>query len=163
MKPPGGFPTPIPGKMEWWPRPSPLRRERAGYLDLQPPCWVLPLALALAVSCREIGCAPALMSEIALSPTYPRYGTADFERRWQERLNTPLPRTTSNPSQLHVEVKHRFPGPNRYSWELRRARGLPVQESTVQFRSWEEASQAGTLALKLLLQDPLELKKLGLS
>jgi len=53
MKPPGGFPTPIPGKMEWWPRPSPLRRERAGYLDLQPPCWVLPLG-------REIGCAPAL-------------------------------------------------------------------------------------------------------
>ena len=103
------------------------------------------------------------MSKIALSPTYPRYSTADFERRWQKRLNAPLPHTTSIASQLHVEVKHRFPGPNRYSWELRRARGLPVQESTVQFRSWEEASQAGTLALKLLLQDPLELKKLGLS
>ena len=103
------------------------------------------------------------MSEIALSPTYPRYSTADFERRWQKRLDAPLPHTTSISSQLHVEVKHRFPWPNRYSWELRRARGLPVQESTVQFRSWEEASQAGTLALKLLLQDPLELKKLGLS
>ena len=45
MKPPGGFPTPIPGG---WiaeiadivaPRPSPLRRERAGYLDLQPGCY----------------------------------------------------------------------------------------------------------------------------
>ena len=90
------------------------------------------------------------MGEIALSQTHPRYYARDFERRWQTRLNTPPWRTTNNPSQLHVEVTHRFPAPNRYSWELRPVMGLPVEESRVQFASWEEASQAGKLALKAL-------------
>jgi hypothetical protein len=36
----------------------------------------------------ETGWAPALMREIAMSQTYPRYGARDFERRWQTRLNT---------------------------------------------------------------------------
>jgi len=49
---------------------------------------------------------------------------------------------------LHVVVTHRFPAPNRYGWELRPATGLPVQESRVQFASWEDASQAGNRALK---------------
>ena len=63
-----------------------------------------------------------------MSQTYPRYGAGDFERRWQTRLNT-LPRqTTNDASQLHVEVTHRFPTPNRYGWELRPVAGLPVDE-----------------------------------
>jgi hypothetical protein len=82
-----------------------------------------------------------------MSQIYPRYCVRDFERGWQTRLKTP-PRTTNNASRLHVEVTHRFPAPNRYSWELRHETGRPVEESRVQFASWEEASQAGKLALK---------------
>ena len=76
--------------------------------------------------------------------TYPRYGARDFERRWQARLNRPPRHTTNKSSQLHAEVTHRFPASNRYGWELRRVAGLPVEESRVQFTSWEEASQAAT-------------------
>ncbi len=67
-----------------------------------------------------------------MSQTYPRYGAPDFERRWQTR----------------------FPAQNRYSWELRPVTGLPVEESRVQFTSWEGASQAGKLALTQFLQRP---------
>ena len=56
-------------------------------------------------------CAPALVREIAMSLTYPRYDARDFERRWQTRLNTPPRRTTNSASELHVEVTHRFPRP----------------------------------------------------
>ena len=56
----------------------------------------------------------------------------------------------SNASQLFVKVTHRFQGPNRYGWELRAVTGLPVEESRVQFASWEEASQAGKLAMNQL-------------
>jgi hypothetical protein len=66
-----------------------------------------------------------------MSQTYPRYGARDFERRWQTRLNTPPRQTTNNASQLHVEVTHRFPAPNRYGWELRPVAGLSVEESRV--------------------------------
>jgi hypothetical protein len=90
-----------------------------------------------------------------LSQTYPRYYAHDFERRWQKRLSTPPRRTTDDSSSLHVDVTHRFPAPNRYSWELRPAAGLPVEESLVQFASWEEASKAGKLALNQFLQTPL--------
>jgi hypothetical protein len=55
---------------------------------------------------------------------------------------------------LHVEVTNRFPTSNRYGWELRPVAGLPVEESRVQFASWEEASQAGKLALNQFLQHP---------
>ena len=92
------------------------------------------------------------MREDAMSQTYPRYGAGDFERRWQTRLNMLPRRTTNDASQLHVEVTHRFPTPNRYGWELRPVAGLPVDESRVQFTSWEEASQAGKLALTQLLK-----------
>lgn len=52
---------------------------------------------------------------------------------------------------LRVEVKHRNPAPNRYSWEIvSGARILPVEESTDRFRSWEEASQFGKKALQKL-------------
>jgi hypothetical protein len=51
---------------------------------------------------------------------------------------------------LFVKVTDRFPAPNRYGWELRPATGLPVEESRVQFASWEEASHAGKLALSQL-------------
>jgi hypothetical protein len=85
----------------------------------------------------------------------PRYYAHDFERRWQKRLSTPPRRTTENSSSLHVDVTHRFPAPNRYSWELRPVAGLPVEESLVQFASWEEASRAGNLALNQFLQTPL--------
>jgi len=83
-----------------------------------------------------------------LSQTYSRYCARDFERRWQKRLSTPARWRTNNASQLHVEVTHRFPAPNRYGWELRPTAGLPVEESRAQFASWEEASQAGKLALE---------------
>ena len=77
--------------------------------------------------------------------TYSRYSGHDFERRWRTRLDTPLwPET----SQLHVVVTHRFPMPNRYGWELRPTTGVPVEESRIQFASWEEAGQAGKLALE---------------
>ena len=95
------------------------------------------------------------MREITLSQTYPRYYAHDFERRWQKRLSTPPRRTTDDSSPLHVEVTHRFTAPNRYSWELRPVAGLPVEESLVQFASWEEASTAGKLALNQFLQTPL--------
>jgi hypothetical protein len=80
-----------------------------------------------------------------VNQNYSRYRAGDFERRWQTRLKAPLQRTTP---QLHVVVTHRFPAPNRYGWELRPPTGLSVEESRVQFASWEEASQAGRLALK---------------
>ena len=64
------------------------------------------------------------------------------------RLNTP----TNNASELHVVVTHRFPAPNRYGWELRPVTGLSVKELRVQFASWEEASQAGKLALDQFCQ-----------
>jgi hypothetical protein len=76
---------------------------------------------------------------------YSRYRAGDFERRWQARLKAPRQRPTS---QLQVVVTHRFPAPNRNGWELRPPTGLSVEESRVQFASWEEASQAGKLALK---------------
>src|ERR1700719_1347912 len=95
------------------------------------------------------------MREITLSQTYPRYYAHDFERRWQKRLSTPPRRTTDDSSSLHVDVTHRFPAPNRYSWELRPVAGLPVEESLVQFASWEEASTAGKLALNQFLHTPL--------
>ena len=94
------------------------------------------------------------MREIALSLTYPRYYAHDFERRWQQRLGTPPRRTAKQSSLLHVEVTNRFPTSNRYGWELRPVAGLPVEESRVQFASWEEASQAGKLALNQFLQHP---------
>jgi hypothetical protein len=55
-------------------------------------------------------------------------------------------------NRLRVEVKHRLPAPNRYTWELHsKDKVLPVEESREQFSSWEEASQAGKKALKKLL------------
>ena len=96
-----------------------------------------------------------------MSLTYPRCEARDFERRWQTRLNTPPRRTTNSASSLHVEVTHRFPAPNRYGWELRPAAGLSTEESRVQFTSWEEASQAGKLALNQFLQRQLDPRMRG--
>lgn len=59
-------------------------------------------------------------------------------------------RTICDSSQLHVEVKHHYSTPRRYTWEIRPAQGLAVEESRLQFDSWEEASQAGNRALKML-------------
>ena len=87
-----------------------------------------------------------------MSQIHTSYSARDFERRWQARLNTPPRHTTYNSSQLHAEVTHRFPASNRYGWELRPVAGLPVEESRVQFTSWEEASQAGKRALNQFLQ-----------
>jgi hypothetical protein len=45
---------------------------------------------------------------------------------------------------LRVEVKHRCPAPDRYTWEIFDERDvLPVEESCDRFGSWEEASQVG--------------------
>ena len=90
-----------------------------------------------------------------MSQTYPRYGARDFERRWQKRLSTPPQRAIDDFFPLHVKVTHRFQAPNRYGWELRPVAGLPVEESRVQFASWEGASTAGKLALNQFLQTPL--------
>jgi hypothetical protein len=55
-------------------------------------------------------------------------------------------------SYLRVEVKHRCAAPKRYTWEIfSEGKTLPQEESTDQFRSWEEASQAGKKALKKLM------------
>jgi hypothetical protein len=59
---------------------------------------------------------------------------------------------TADSYQFHIEVKHYCPPPNRYTWETRATHGLPVEESRVQFGSWEEASQAGKHALEHFLQ-----------
>jgi len=85
--------------------------------------------------------------EIALRQNYSRYCSGEFERRWRTRLKAPPQLATSH---LHVVVTHRFPAPNRYGWEIRPPTGLSVEESRVQFASWEEASQGGNLALKQL-------------
>ena len=86
-----------------------------------------------------------------MSQTYLRYYAHDFERRWQKRLTTPSQRAIDDFSPLHVKVTHRHQAPNRYSRELRPATGLSVEESRAQFASWEEASNAGNLALKQFL------------
>lgn len=53
---------------------------------------------------------------------------------------------------LRVEVKHRCPAPNRYTWEIcSEDKILPVDESTDRFRSWEEAYQVGNRAMRKLL------------
>jgi hypothetical protein len=55
-------------------------------------------------------------------------------------------------SHLRVEVKHRCAAPKRYTWEIFfEGKTLPVEESTDQFRSWEEASQAGKKALEEII------------
>jgi hypothetical protein len=55
---------------------------------------------------------------------------------------------------LRVEVKHRCPAPNSYTWEIFREReALPMEESINRFGSWEEASQAGKKELKKLSAD----------
>ena len=57
---------------------------------------------------------------------------------------------------LRVEVKHRCPAPNPYTWEIFREReALPVEESINRFGSWEEASQAGKKELKKLSADQI--------
>jgi hypothetical protein len=59
-------------------------------------------------------------------------------------------------SHLRVEVKHRCAAPKRYTWEIfSEGKALSVDESPDQFRSWEEASQAGKKALKKLLARPV--------
>jgi len=56
---------------------------------------------------------------------------------------------------LRVEVKHRCPAPNRYTWEIvREHEVLPLEESCDRFGSWEEASQAGKKVLKKLFGSP---------
>jgi hypothetical protein len=55
-------------------------------------------------------------------------------------------------SHLRVEVKHRCAAPKRYTWEIfSEGKTLPVEEATDQFRSWEEASQAGKKALEEII------------
>jgi len=59
-------------------------------------------------------------------------------------------------SRFRVEVKHRCAAPKRYTWQIfSEGKTLPVDESPDQFRSWEEASQAGKRALKKLLASPV--------
>ena len=58
---------------------------------------------------------------------------------------------SSGADHLRVEVKHRYPAPNQYTWEIFREReALPVEESFDRFGSWEETSRAGKKELKKL-------------
>jgi len=60
-------------------------------------------------------------------------------------------RGSSIESRLEVQVKHRRPAPNRYTWEIHREHDiLTVKESSEQFSSWEEASQNGHKMLRKL-------------
>src|SRR5215831_16322521 len=89
--------------------------------------------------------------------------SSDFEeflRRSQDRLGGLLVlfmqfyrmNRSSFASHLRVEVKHRCAAPKRYTWEIfSEGKMLPVEESTDQFRSWEEASQAGKKALEKII------------
>ena len=95
----------------------------------------------------------------AVPQSYSRYYARDFEQRWRKRLDMTPGWPTSIDGELHVEVTHRFPAPKPYGWELRPAAGLPVEESRVQFGSWEEASQAGKLALRQSLIEEARLRK----
>ena len=53
--------------------------------------------------------------------------------------------------EFEVRVKHQRPGPNRYTWQIRRRnKVLPVNESRVGFPSWQEANDAGKKALEEL-------------
>jgi hypothetical protein len=61
---------------------------------------------------------------------------------------------------LRVEVKHRCPTPNQFTWEIFRDReALPFEESFNRFGSWEEASQAGKKVLKKLLANEISIKQ----
>ena len=65
----------------------------------------------------------------------------------------------SDAGHLRVEVKHRCPAPNQYTWEIFCDReALPVEESFNRFGSWEEASQARKKVLKKLLANELSIK-----
>jgi hypothetical protein len=47
-----------------------------------------------------------------------------------------------------IEVKHRWSIPKRYTWEIHDgSKVLSIAESPVDFSSWEEASNAGKIAL----------------
>src|SRR6266571_3057156 len=62
---------------------------------------------------------------------------------------------------LWIEVKHRCALPARYTWEIYcHYNPLPLKESAVRFRSWEEASKAGKEALRgfLLRQAAVQLE-----
>jgi hypothetical protein len=50
---------------------------------------------------------------------------------------------------LYVEVKHRHPAPNRFTWEIfSEDKILPVVESHNSFPSWAEAYRFGKRAIK---------------
>jgi hypothetical protein len=58
---------------------------------------------------------------------------------------------------IRVHRRHTLPSsghaaPKRYTWEIfSEGKTLPVEESADQFRSWEEASQAGKKALEAII------------
>ena len=76
---------------------------------------------------------------------------AALTKNWRRRLNSPQ-WSPSGQLRLHVEVTHRFPPPNRYGWEIHPLPDYRSESSKFDFASWEEASQAGRLALRHLSQ-----------
>jgi hypothetical protein len=49
----------------------------------------------------------------------------------------------SDAGHLRVDVKHRWPAPDEYTWEIFRNReALPVAESFNRFGSWEEVKSS---------------------
>jgi hypothetical protein len=61
-------------------------------------------------------------------------------------------RTYAKHERVRVEVRHRGLPPTCYTWELYdEYDALPFKESREQYGSWEEASQAGKAAVKVLL------------
>jgi putative transposase len=63
-------------------------------------------------------------------------------------------RATHDTSQFHVEVKHHCSAPKRYTWEIRAAHGLPVEESRDQSASWEAEGKIGFHGGKVTVDRP---------
>jgi hypothetical protein len=53
--------------------------------------------------------------------------------------------------EFEVRVKHHRPGPNCYTWQIRRRdKLLPIKESRTYFPSWQDATNAGNEELRKL-------------
>jgi hypothetical protein len=114
-----------------------------------------------ARACRQIRRPLEVSNSAQLSPAGWVYSRAYEKTRvllapWSPRLFMEFHRMYGSfvAGHLRVEVKHRRPAPNAYTWEIFREREpLPVEESIHRFGSWEEASQAGKKELRKLSAD----------
>jgi len=109
-------------------------------------------AVSISANCTSL-----LSGTKQLTPSLPCHPTAARMRSLPRARSVALMEfnrmyRTSVADRLRVEVKHRCPAPNRYTWEIFcDDKILPVEESRDRLGSWEEASQAGKSALMKLL------------